>query len=142
MCNKSEGLNQATAAEFFELGLGEPILISAEHNQGIPELIETSIPLLPQSFEDNKTEVKGIAVAVLGRPNVGKSTLINRILGEERVLAIDSPGTTRDTIFIPFEREGEQYTLIDTAGIRRKRSVEEKVEKLSLIHISEPTRPY
>ena len=133
VCNKAEGLNQVTAAEFFELGLGEPILISAEHNQGISELIEATIPLLPQSFEDNKTEVKGIAVAVLGRPNVGKSTLINRILGEERVLAIDIPGTTRDTIFIPFEREGEQYTLIDTAGIRRKRSVEEKVEKFSII---------
>ena len=133
VCNKAEGLNQVTAAEFFELGLGEPILISAEHNQGISELIEASIPLLPQSFEDNKTEVKGIAVAVLGRPNVGKSTQINRILGEDRVLAIDIPGTTSDTIFIPFEREGEQYTLIDTAGIRRKRSVEEKVEKFSII---------
>ena len=133
VCNKAEGLNQASAAEFFELGLGVPVLISAEHNQGISELIEASIPLLPQSFDDNKTEVKGIAVAVLGRPNVGKSTLINRILGEERVLAIDIPGTTRDTIFIPFEREGEQYTLIDTAGIRRKRSVEEKVEKFSII---------
>jgi len=133
VCNKAEGLNQASAAEFFELGLGVPVLISAEHNQGISELIEASIPLLPQSFDDNKTEVKGIAVAVLGRPNVGKSTLINRILGEERVLAIDIPGTTRDTIFIPFEREGKQYTLIDTAGIRRKRSVEEKVEKFSII---------
>ena len=133
VCNKAEGLNQVTAAEFFELGLGEPVLISAEHNQGISELIEITMPLLPQSFENKKTEVKGIAVAVLGRPNVGKSTLINRILGEERVLAIDIPGTTRDTIFIPFEREGEQYTLIDTAGIRRKRSVEEKVEKFSII---------
>ena len=133
VCNKAEGLNQFTAAEFFELGLGEPVLISAEHNQGISELIEITMPLLPQSFENKKTEVKGIAVAVLGRPNVGKSTLINRILGEERVLAIDIPGTTRDTIFIPFEREDEQYTLIDTAGIRRKRSVEEKVEKFSII---------
>ncbi len=134
VCNKAEGLNQVTAAEFFELGLGNPVLISAEHNQGISELIEITIPLLPQSLENNnKTEVKGIAVAVLGRPNVGKSTLINRILGEERVLAIDIPGTTRDTIFIPFEREGKQYTLIDTAGIRRKRSVEEKVEKFSII---------
>ena len=133
VCNKAEGLNQASAAEFFELGLGEPVLISAEHNQGISELIRASIPMLPQSFDDNKTEVKGIAVAVLGRPNVGKSTLINRILGEERVLAVDIPGTTRDTIFIPFEREGKQYTLIDTAGIRRKRSVEEKVEKFSII---------
>ena len=133
VCNKAEGLNQSSANEFFELGLGDPVLISAEHNQGISKLIETSIPLLPQSFDDNKTEVKGIAVAVLGRPNVGKSTLINRILGEERVLAIDIPGTTRDTIFIPFEREGKQYTLIDTAGIRRKRSVEAKVEKFSII---------
>ena len=133
VCNKAEGLNQVTAAEFFELGLGETVLISAEHNQGISELIEITIPLLPQNFENNKSEVKGIAVTVLGKPNVGKSTLINRILGEERVLAIDIPGTTRDTIFIPFEREGEQYTLIDTAGIRRKRSVEEKVEKFSII---------
>jgi len=133
VCNKAEGLNQFTAAEFFELGLGEPVLISAEHNQGISELIEITIPLLPKSYDHNKIEIKGIAVAVLGRPNVGKSTLINRMLGEERVLAIDIPGTTRDTIFIPFEREGEQYTLIDTAGIRRKRSVEEKVEKFSVI---------
>jgi len=133
VCNKAEGLNQASAAEFFELGLGDPVLISAEHNQGISELIEAIIPLLPQSFDDKKTEVKGIAVAVLGRPNVGKSTLINRILGEERVLAIDIPGTTRDSIFIPFEREGQQYTLIDTAGIRRKRSVSEKVEIFSII---------
>jgi len=133
VCNKAEGLNQVNAAEFFELGLGEPVLISAEHNQGISELIEITIPLLPQSYEDNKIEIKGIAVAVLGRPNVGKSTLINRILGEERVLAIDIPGTTRDTVFIPFKREGEQYTLIDTAGIRRKRSIEEKVEKFSVI---------
>ena len=133
VCNKAEGLNQATAAEFFELGLGEPILISAEHNQGISELIEITLPLLPQYFEDNKTEVNGIAVAVLGRPNVGKSTLINRILGEKRVLTLDIPGTTRDTIFVPFEREGQQYTLIDTAGIRRKRSVEEKIEKFSIV---------
>ena len=78
-------------------------------------------------------DIDGIAVAVLGRPNVGKSTLINRILGEERVLSVDLPGTTRDTIFIPFEREGQRYTLIDTAGIRRKRSVNEKIEKFSII---------
>ena len=133
VCNKAEGLNQVTAAEFFELGLGEPVLVSAEHNQGISELIETTMPLLPQNFKDNKTQVKGIAVTILGRPNVGKSTLINRILGEERVLAADIPGTTRDTIFIPFEREGEQFTLIDTAGIRRKRNVDEKIEKFSII---------
>jgi len=133
VCNKAEGLNQVTAAEFFELGLGEPVLISAEHNQGISELIEVTMPFLPQSFKNNKTEVKGVAVAILGRPNVGKSTLINRILGEERVLAIDAPGTTRDTIFIPFEHKGEQFTLIDTAGIRRKRSVNEQIEKFSIV---------
>ena len=133
VCNKAEGLNKASAAEFYELGLGDPTLISAEHNQGIPDLIEKTIPLLPKAIELKKPELEGIAVAVLGRPNVGKSTLINRILGEERVMAVDLPGTTRDSIFIPFEREGQQYTLIDTAGIRRKRSVSEKVEIFSII---------
>ena len=133
VCNKAEGLNLSSASEFYELGLGEPILISAEHNQGIPELIEKTIPLLPETIDSIEQEIEGIAVAVLGRPNVGKSTLINRILGEDRVLAVDHPGTTRDTIFIPFEREGQQYTLIDTAGIRRKRSVDEKIEKFSII---------
>ena len=133
VCNKAEGLNKASASEFYELGLGDPTLISAEHNQGITDLIEKTIPLLPEAIELKKPELEGIAVAVLGRPNVGKSTLINRILGEERVMAVDLPGTTRDSIFIPFEREGQQYTLIDTAGIRRKRSVSEKVEIFSII---------
>ena len=133
VCNKAEGLNLSSASEFYELGLGEPILISAEHNQGIAELIEKTIPLLPETIDSMEQEIEGIAVAVLGRPNVGKSTLINRILGEDRVLAVDHPGTTRDTIFIPFEKEGQQYTLIDTAGIRRKRSVEAKIEKFSII---------
>lgn len=133
VCNKAEGLNKTAASEFYELGLGDPTLISAEHNQGIPGLIEKTIPLLPEAIKVEKPELDGIAVAVLGRPNVGKSTLINRILGEERVMAVDLPGTTRDSIFIPFEREGQQYTLIDTAGIRRKRSVSEKVEIFSII---------
>ncbi len=133
VCNKAEGLNLSYASEFYELGLGEPTLISAEHNQGIAELIEKTIPLLPETIDRIEQKIDGIAVAVLGRPNVGKSTLINRILGEDRVLAIDHPGTTRDTIFIPFEREDQQYTLIDTAGIRRKRSVDEKIEKFSII---------
>ena len=133
VCNKAEGLNKTAASEFYELGLGDPTLISAEHNQGIPGLIEKTIPLLPEAVKVEKPKLDGIAVAVLGRPNVGKSTLINRILGEERVMAVDLPGTTRDSIFIPFEREGQQYTLIDTAGIRRKRSVSEKVEIFSII---------
>ena len=133
VCDKAEGLNKTAASEFYELGLGDPTLISAEHNQGIPGLIEKTIPLLPEAVKVEKPELDGIAVAVLGRPNVGKSTLINRILGEERVMAVDLPGTTRDSIFIPFEREGQQYTLIDTAGIRRKRGVSEKVEIFSII---------
>ncbi len=133
VCNKAEGLNPTLAAEFFELGLGEPMLISAEHGQGIADLIDATLPLLPQATVDEIEAVKGIAVAVLGRPNVGKSTLINRILGQERVLVIDLPGTTRDSIYIPFEREGQKYTLIDTAGIRRKRSTHEKVEIFSII---------
>ena len=104
VCNKAEGLNLSFASEFYELGLGEPTLISAEHNQGIAELIEKTIPLLPENIDIVVLEIDGIAVAVLVRPYVGKSTLINRILGEDRVLAVDHPGTTRDTIFIPFER--------------------------------------
>ncbi len=138
VCNKAEGLNPSLAAEFYELGMGEPILISAEHGQGIGDLIDHTLPFFPKTEAVEETEkVEGIAVAVLGRPNVGKSTLINRILGEERVLAIDLPGTTRDSIYIPFEREGQTYTLIDTAGIRRKRATHEKIEIFSIIKARE-----
>ena len=115
------------------MGLGDPILISAEHGQGLDSLLEASIEALPVANDEEEEVLEGIAVAVLGRPNVGKSTLVNRILGEERVLAIDLPGTTRDSIYIPFEREGQAYTLIDTAGIRRKRATHEKIEKFSII---------
>ena len=132
VCNKTEGLSEESFSEFYELGLGKPIPIAAEHGQGIEDLIDITLPLLPDFIEED-IKVKGIAVAIFGRPNVGKSTLINRILGEDRVLAIDIPGTTRDTIFIPFERESQLYTLIDTAGIRRKRSVNEKIEKFSIL---------
>ncbi|MBE8189373.1 MAG: ribosome biogenesis GTPase Der [Candidatus Thioglobus sp.] len=133
VCNKAEGLDLSLAAEFYEIGLGEPILISAEHGQGIDDLIEKTLPLLPEITATPEQKTAGIAVAVLGRPNVGKSTLINKILGEQRVLALDLPGTTRDSIYIPFEREGQAYTLIDTAGIRRKRSTNDKIEKFSII---------
>ena len=97
VCNKAEGLNLSSASEFYELGLGEPTLISAEHNQGIQDLIEKTLPLLPESTDIEEQDIDGIAVAVLGRPNVGKSTLINRILGEERVLSVDLPGTVSYT---------------------------------------------
>ena len=133
VCNKAEGLDISHAVEFYELGLGDPILISAEHGQGLDNLLEASIEALPVANDEEEEALEGIAVAVLGRPNVGKSTLVNRILGEERVLAIDLPGTTRDSIYIPFEREGQAYTLIDTAGIRRKRATHEKIEKFSII---------
>ncbi|MCS5592236.1 MAG: ribosome biogenesis GTPase Der [Gammaproteobacteria bacterium] len=133
VCNKAEGLSDAVFAEFYELGLGAPVPIAAEHGNGIEELVDLTLPLLPEPSEEEESEIEGIAVAVLGRPNVGKSTLINRILGEERVLAVDLPGTTRDTIFIPFERNDQLYTLIDTAGIRRKRSVDHKIEKFSIL---------
>ncbi|RUA05865.1 MAG: ribosome biogenesis GTPase Der [Gammaproteobacteria bacterium] len=139
VCNKAEGLDPTLASEFYELGMGDPQLISAEHSQGIGDLIDYTLPKFPkeEKIEAEEEEIEGIAVAVLGRPNVGKSTLINRILGEERVLAIDLPGTTRDSIYIPFEREGQEYTLIDTAGIRRKRSTHEKIEIFSIIKARE-----
>lgn len=139
IANKSENADSATAFEFFELGFGEAHLVSSEHGTGIEELIDTTCELLPSESEvDDFDEDDGsIRLAVLGRPNVGKSTLINRIVGEERVMVIDMPGTTRDSIEIPFEKDGTKYTLIDTAGIRRKRSVDgsdnEKIEKFSII---------
>jgi GTP-binding protein len=136
--NKSEGLKEQDGFDFYELGIGEPILISAEHNQGLEDLAQRSVDHWNDEHSQNDEfeeieETVGIAVSVLGRPNVGKSTLINRILGEERLLASEIAGTTRDSIDIEFQREGEIYTFIDTAGVRRKRSVSEKIEKFSII---------
>ena len=134
--NKSEGLiRDIVIAEFFALGLGEPFPISAAHGQGKSELIETVLEILPEEFKTDEEEKvdRGIAVTILGRPNVGKSTLINRIVGEDRVIAYDQPGTTRDSIDVPFERNGKKYTLIDTAGVRRRARVNEMIEKFSVI---------
>ena len=134
--NKSEGLiRDIVIAEFFALGLGEPFPISAAHGQGKSELIETVLKILPEEFKTDEEEKvdRGIAVTILGRPNVGKSTLINRIVGEDRVIAYDQPGTTRDSIDVPFERNGKKYTLIDTAGVRRRARVNEMIEKFSVI---------
>ena len=134
--NKTDGIDpdQATA-EFHALGLGDPLPIAAVHGRGITALMQSAMVLLPAegampavSVDDDR-----IRVAVVGRPNAGKSTLINRILGEQRVLAFDQPGTTRDSIFIPFERDGVTYTLIDTAGVRRRSRVHEVVERFSVI---------
>lgn len=134
VANKSEGLDQTVAlAEFQRLGFKKVFGIAAAHNQGIVELMEDAIARLPEpevQEEVNKDEIK---VAFIGRPNVGKSTLVNALLGEERVVVYDSPGTTRDSIYIPFERNRKNYVLIDTAGMRRKSRVSEKIETFSVI---------
>jgi GTPase len=137
--NKTEGLEPATAcAEFHLLGLGEPFAVSAAHGQGIERLMGATLALLPAPEpepEAASTEAgeAPIRIAFAGRPNVGKSTLVNRMLGEERVLAYDRPGTTRDAIEVPFERDGTKYVLIDTAGVRRRARVTEVVEKFSIV---------
>jgi len=131
--NKAEGLETAiAAADFFGLGLGDPAVISAAHGDNVSALMDSVLAELPGS--PHYPQVADLTrVAVIGRPNVGKSTLINRLIGEERLIAYDRPGTTRDSIAVPFERDGRRYELVDTAGIRRRRSVTEAVEKFSVI---------
>jgi GTP-binding protein len=136
--NKADGIDiDAAMAEFYGLGMGEPRPISAAHGRGVEKLLKAALADVPlpetDASGDGEDRDHRIRVAVVGRPNVGKSTLINRILGEERVLAFDLPGTTRDSIYIPFERDGRDYTLIDTAGVRRKARVSEAIEKFSVI---------
>ncbi|HEY1327865.1 MAG TPA: ribosome biogenesis GTPase Der [Casimicrobiaceae bacterium] len=136
--NKAEGIDpHRAAADFHELGLGEPLPISAAHGENVRDLIECALDRVPapagEGEADEPEEARSIKVAVVGRPNVGKSTLVNTLLGEERVIAFDEPGTTRDAIRIDFERNGKRYTLIDTAGVRRRGKVSEPVEKFSVI---------
>jgi GTP-binding protein len=131
--NKGEGMDRAVVgAEFHELGCGDPCVISAAHGEGVRELVELALEPFPDEVA-NDDDTGGPRVAIAGRPNVGKSTLINTLLGEERVIAFDMPGTTHDAIEIPFERNGKAYTLIDTAGLRRKGRVFETIEKFSVI---------
>jgi GTP-binding protein len=141
--NKAEGLAPERAvAEFHELGIGEPYAISSAHGDNVGALIELALARVPvdadvEAAADAARESAGegarIKVAIVGRPNVGKSTLVNTLLGEERVIAFDQPGTTRDSIYLDFERDGRRYTLIDTAGVRRQGKVIEAVEKFSVI---------
>ncbi|HYL17701.1 MAG TPA: ribosome biogenesis GTPase Der [Burkholderiales bacterium] len=135
--NKSEGLShEAAAAEFHELGLGEPLAISAAHGDGVRELMDLVLENVPlDEAEARRAEhlPRVPKIAVVGRPNVGKSTLVNAIIGEDRVIAFDQPGTTRDSIYVDFQRNGKSYTLIDTAGLRRRGKVEETAEKFSVI---------
>lgn len=161
--NKTDGLDsRSVASEFYSLGLGEPIAIASSQNRGIQQMLATVLSkfsadaagsavgstvavtqfdeegdeVTPDEIPDSAEETvhdDSIKVAIIGRPNVGKSTLVNRFLGEERVIVFDMPGTTRDSVFIPFERDGQKYTFIDTAGVRRKRAVHEAIEKFSII---------
>ena len=137
VANKAEGMTQGVQlGEFFELGLGEVVPVSAAHGQGIRNLIELALdPLqLPDpAVEEAQRDPTLIKLAVAGRPNVGKSTLINTWLGEERLVAFDMPGTTRDAISVPFERNGQKFELVDTAGLRRKGQVFEAIEKFSVV---------
>ncbi len=135
VANKTDGINAEIAvSDFFSLALGEPVSIAASHGRGVRELLARIDDLIPETEEPQETEEEsGISIAVVGRPNVGKSTLVNRLLGEERVVVFDEAGTTRDSIFIPFERNGQKFTLIDTAGMRRKAKVSLVVEKFSII---------
>ena len=132
--NKTEGFDEDVAtAEFQSMGLGMPHAIAAAHGRGVSRLMDAVLEDLPTYVEPEEDEEGGIKVAIIGRPNVGKSTLVNRLLGEERVVAFDMPGTTRDSVFIPFQQEGREYTLIDTAGVRRRGKVHETIEKFSVI---------
>ena len=137
VANKAEGMQEGMQlVEFYELGLGEVLPVSAAHGQGIRSMIEMALaPLnLPEENDDADAVDDGtIKLAVAGRPNVGKSTLINTWLGEERLVAFDLPGTTRDAISVPFERDGQKFELIDTAGLRRKGKVFEAIEKFSVV---------
>ena len=132
--NKCEGLAGDTAtAEFHELGLGAPLAISAAHGEGIHDLMERVLEPFPEAHQPEPGHDRHPRIAIIGRPNVGKSTLVNALVGEERVIAFEQPGTTRDPIEVPFERGGRRYTLIDTAGLRKRGRQGEAVEKFSIV---------
>jgi GTP-binding protein len=130
--NKSEGLDaDIVAADFHTLGLGQPLAIAAAHAQGLLPLMEAALAGI-EAQPAEETAGEPIRVAVIGRPNVGKSTLVNRLIGEERVIASEQPGTTRDSIMVPFQRDGRDFLLVDTAGVRRRARVEDAVERASI----------
>jgi len=132
--NKADGIDSRIASlEFYALALGTPLPISASHGTGVGDLLDQVNGALPQVEPEISKDLDGIGIAVVGRPNVGKSTLVNRLLGEERVVVFDQPGTTRDSISIPFDRGGQSFVLIDTAGMRRRARISEKIEKFSVI---------
>jgi len=131
--NKIDGLNSDVAAnDFYSLGVEKLHLTAASQNRGVTSLIEDAMSDFPEQNSED-VEATGCRIGIVGRPNVGKSTLVNRLLGEDRVVVYDQPGTTRDSVYIPYERRDKPYTLIDTAGVRRRKSVKETVEKFSII---------
>lgn len=134
--NKTEGMQRAIAsAEFHELGLGDPLSVSSAHGEGVRDLIELALAPYadPAEEDDGRRDEKIPRIAIVGRPNVGKSTLVNALLGEERVIAFDQPGTTRDSIELELERAGKRYTIIDTAGVRKRGRIFEAIEKFSVV---------
>jgi len=136
VANKVDGMDEATAAvEFARLGMGEAQLVTASHQRGLDAMMKAVDSFLPETGDETAVEEDPdqLRLAIVGRPNVGKSTLVNRLLGEERVLAFDQPGTTRDTISIELERDGQKYLLIDTAGVRRRSRIADAVERFSTI---------
>jgi GTPase len=132
--NKAEGARPETAAaEFHALGLGDPLTISAAHGENVSDLMDVVLADFPNAEETPETESENPRIAIVGRPNVGKSTLVNALLGQERVIVFDQPGTTRDSIYVEFEHAGRPYTLIDTAGVRRRGRISEAAEKFSVV---------
>lgn len=132
--NKAEGMRrELVASEFHALGCGDPLVISSAHGDGVPALMEEALAGFAAPDASDQADERGPRIAIVGRPNVGKSTLVNALLGEERVITFDQAGTTRDAIEVPFERDGRPYTLIDTAGLRRRGRVFESIEKFSVI---------
>ena len=132
--NKVDGVDaNVILGDFYGLGLGELHQISASHGRGIGSMMDAVLAPFPDTEEEAAPETAGIRIAVVGRPNVGKSTLVNRLLGEDRVVVYDEPGTTRDSIYIEYERNGTPYTLIDTAGVRRRKNIKLSVEKFSIV---------
>ena len=135
--NKLDDYSEDKLFEFYSLGLGEPFGISAEHSRGIGDVLDQAVGSFSEGEEESGDALR---IAVVGKPNAGKSSLVNRILGEERTIVTDIAGTTRDAIDSPFERDGEKYVIIDTAGIRRKRSVEDNVEYYSVLRAFDAVR--
>jgi len=132
--NKTEGMQKAiVSADFYALGLGDPLSISSAHGEGVKDLIELALEKFPAPEAEESKQKNTPKIAIVGRPNVGKSTLVNALLGEDRMIAFDEAGTTRDSIYIDLEREGKTYTIIDTAGVRKRGRVFEAVEKFSVV---------